>query len=313
LPHHLKVVVLDAPSECVGERSTNGPIPPPAPTKEGLREEAQIDITPNAVVAIDWSGSITHERRHIWVAVVIDATLVRLECGHRRVDVPAIIQGVVDQVGPRVAVGLDFAFGLPAWFAHARGCATGPELWAMARTEGEAWLRACEPPFWGRANRPRPYVDLRDGMRATDVAARRVGSLAPKSVFQIGGAGAVGTGSIRGMPVLSDLHTAGFAIWPFDVPRWPVVVEIYPRHFTGPVVKSNRDARTAYLATHWPDMPTSFRDEACRSDDAFDATLTARGMWESREALASLPVIDDAVARLEGRIWDPLARPRAGP
>ena len=264
-------------------------------------------IPPRAVVAIDWSGAITGERRHVWVAVVVDGDLVRLDDGHRRDDVPAILRGITDEVGPRVAVGLDFAFGLPAWFARRCGCATGPDLWAVARTSGEAWLRDCAPPFWGRPGRRRPYADPTDGMRATDATARRIGSAAPKSVFQIGGAGAVGTGSIRGMPVLADLRAAGFAIWPFDAPAWPIVVEIYPRHFTGPVVKSDEKARAAYLADRWPDMPARFRAAACASDDAFDAAVAARGMWAAREVLASLPVVDDAIARLEGAIWDPMA------
>lgn len=267
---------------------------------------------PHAVVAIDWSGSITGERRHVWVAVVVEGTLMRLDDGHRRADVPVILRAIANEVGSRVAVGLDFAFGLPARFARDRGCATGPETWELARAEGEGWLHACDPPFWGRPGRRRPYTNPADGLRATDATARRIGSSAPKSVFQVGGAGAVGTGSIRGMPVLADLRAAGFAIWPFDAPAWPVVVEIYPRHFTGPVVKSDPTARAAWLAGEWPDLPARFRDAACRSDDAFDAAVAARGMWASREALGSLPIVVDPVARLEGMIWDPMVPSPAG-
>jgi len=270
------------------------------------------NTTPRAVVAIDWSGAMAGELRHIWIAVVVEGDLVRLDNGHRRADVPAILRAVTDAAGPRVVVGFDFAFGLPAWFARDRGCATGPETWDLARAEGEGWLRDCDPPFWGRPGRRRPYADPTDGMRTTDATARRIGSAAPKSVFQIGGAGAVGTGSIRGMPVLADLRAAGFAIWPFDTPAWPVVVEIYPRHFTGPVVKSDPNARAAYLADGWPGISARFRATACESDDAFDAAVAARGMWASREVLASLPVVDDPVARLEGMIWDPMAPPPAG-
>ena len=39
-------------------------------------------------------------------------------------------------------------------------------------------------------------------------------SVRPKSTFQIGGAGAVGTGSLRGMPHLLTLREAGCAVWP---------------------------------------------------------------------------------------------------
>jgi hypothetical protein len=66
------------------------------------------------------------------------------------------------------------------------------------QAEGKDLLAACEPPFWGRPGKPNPHskeqlcwrTDLKDGLGGE------------KSVFQIGGAGAVGTGSIRGMPHL---------------------------------------------------------------------------------------------------------------
>ena len=58
-------------------------------------------------------------------------------------------------------------------------------------------------------------------------------------MFQIGGAGAVGTGSIRGMPHLLTLADSGFTIWPFVSGGLPTVVEIYPRALTGPVNKGS--------------------------------------------------------------------------
>ena len=57
----------------------------------------------------------------------------------------------------------------------------------------------------------------------------------------------MGTGSIRGMPMLARLHHAGFHLWPFQAAELPLALEIYPRLFTGAVVKSSRDARMAYL------------------------------------------------------------------
>lgn len=84
---------------------------------------------------------------------------------------------------------------------------------------------------------------LPDDLRRTDREAPAIGGIRPKSVFQIGGAGAVGTGSLRGMPILKRLRDAGFAVWPFDAPRWPCVVEIYPRLLTGAVNKGSAGAR----------------------------------------------------------------------
>lgn len=55
-----------------------------------------------------------------------------------------------------------------------------------------------------------------DELRRTDRERPAVGGIRPTSGFQIGGAGAVGTGAVRGMPMLARLRAAGFAIWPFD-------------------------------------------------------------------------------------------------
>ncbi len=130
-----------------------------------------------------------------------------------------------------------------------------------------------------------------------------------KSTFQVGGAGSVGTGSIRGFPVLARLRAAGFRIWPFhDQPSLPAVVEIYPRVFTGPVVKARADARRAFLQANAPELDEQFRDAAIASEDAFDALLSARAMSRAATELAALPVVDDAVARIEGKVWVPDAQ-----
>lgn len=100
------------------------------------------------------------------------------------------------------------------------------------RDQGDELLATCEPPFCGRAETK--AQQLSEPLRNTD---RNMGTPA-KSVFLIGGAGAVGTASVRGMPALLRLARAGFSIWPFDQPGWPQAVEIYPRVLTGPVVKT---------------------------------------------------------------------------
>jgi len=94
-----------------------------------------------------------------------------------------------------------------------------------ATREGEDWLAECAPPFWGRPGRPRPVLaeHLRRAEKAISVAG-----ISPKSVFQVGGAGAVGTGSVRGMPYLPQLRQAGFSIWPFDPASPWTVLESTP-------------------------------------------------------------------------------------
>ena len=149
---------------------------------------------------------------------------------------------------------------------------------------------------------------------ADPLQAAKVAGIAPKSVFQIGGAGAVGTASLRGIPYLLKLREAGFAVWPFDAPaleRSPMVVEIYTRLMTGAVNKSSEVARTAYLAKKrkesamYAGLSRLVMAKARASEDAFDALVTAMVMTEHRGEFAALRKTEDEVFRMEGQTWVP--------
>ena len=255
-----------------------------------------------SVVAIDWSGRSTGERRHLWLAEAHDGVLLRLEAGRTRAEV---VDELVDRAAdtPGVVVGFDFSFSLPHWFLRSRGYPDARALWDAAAIHGDEWLRTCDPPFWGRPGRPRP--DLAGHLRRTEATVAAVGGIRPKSSFQIGGAGSVGTGSVRGFPALAQLQDAGYAIWPFEAPATaPVAVEIWPRSFTGPVVKSNAAARAAHLDGALPALRPALRDAAVDSEDAFDATISAVVMSRHEAELRALPALDGD-ARLEGWVWEP--------
>lgn len=256
-------------------------------------------------VAVDWSGARDHAEAAIWLAEVREGRPVRLENGRRREEVTDELLRIAER-DPEVVVGLDFAFGFPAWFSQSLGAARGPELWAIVAREGERWLSTCPNPFWGRPGRRRPELEAH--FRKSELGVSSVGGITPKSVFQIGGAGAVGTGSLRGMPELLRLREAGFSIWPFDPPDRPVALEIYPRLLTGPVVKSDPTARAAWVDRHYPELPERMRDVMTASEDAFDAAASAMSMWSCRDRLATLRIVDDPVVRLEGAIWEPFPR-----
>ncbi|HEX8968092.1 MAG TPA: hypothetical protein VF937_09445 [Chloroflexota bacterium] len=256
------------------------------------------------MVAVDWSGDARHARGHIWLAEADrPGNLVRLECGRDRADLGRYLSRRTDVV----AIGLDFAFAFPAWFTTTLGIRAAPELWTHASQYGEAWLSACRAPFWGRPGQRRPMLAGAALRRAEELAPRTSG-IAPKSIFQIGGAGAVGTGSIRGMPLLRDLHARGMTIWPFTVGVLPMVVEIYPRLLTGGVRKSDPRARAALLERRYPHLEPGWARQAAASEDAFDAAVSALVMVEHVADLASLPAEVDPVLRLEGRIWHPAWR-----
>lgn len=256
-------------------------------------------------IAIDWSGRKSGERRTIWYAEVRGGHLTRLEDGRSRDEV---VQHLIDEASrsPHLIAGLDFAFSFPRWFVEDADASSADDVWALAEQRGESWLQTCEDPFWGREGRGRP--DLVEHNRRTEIDASTADSK-PKSVFQINGAGAVGTGSIRGMPYLRVLRSAGFSIWPFHEAKLPLIVEIYPRLLTGPVVKSRQADREAYLASGFPEIDGHFRSLAACSEDAFDAAVSAVIMSRHASELDGLSQSLDPVDLLEGQIWWPQGAP----
>ena len=255
------------------------------------------------VIAVDWSGAMLDARRRIWLAETADqGCLTRLEAGRTRLELTVQLISTLRRDSETV-LGLDFAFSFPAWFTRQLGVQTAKQVWAHAAAHGEQWLADCLPPFWGRGARGRPLLDG-PHYRRTERDVPSHSGIRPKSIFQIGGAGAVGTGSVRGMPLLHALHTAGAHVWPFDAPGWPLVIEIYPRLLTGAVVKSSASARQAYLE-RYPRLGWRHRRDAIASEDAFDAAVSALVMLEHVVELAQLPEELDPELRLEGRIWHP--------
>jgi len=260
-----------------------------------------------SVVAVDWSGRRTGEGRHLYTAEAHGGVLLRVDGGRTR---EQVVDELVARVGeaPGLVVGMDFSFSLPAWFLDERGYAAARDLWDAAASEGEGWLSACASPFWGRPGRPRPVLPAH--LRTTEAAMVAVGGIRPKSSFQVGGAGSVGSGSVRGFPSLARLQDAGFAVWPFDTAtRPPVVVEVWPRACTGPVVKSDGSARAAYLREHLPGLDAALCDDVIASEDAFDAAVTAVVMSRCEDELRHLPTLPDPTLRREGWVWSPDVTP----
>ncbi len=259
------------------------------------------------VIAIDWSGAKLHAHKKIWLAEAAPGgELLRLETGRGRDEVAAHLIEEATR-GDEMVVGLDLAFSLPEWFMRERGFETAPALWAALAAGGAAdrWLEACEPPLWGRGRRAKPA--LAEHFRA---AEKRVGVIAGtscKSVFQVGGAGAVGTGSIRGMPVLHRLRAAGFAVWPFTAAAPATLIEVYPRLLTGPVNKSDQACRRAYIESRFPALDPAMRNLAWSCEDAFDAAVSALVMARHAGALRDLAPATDARTLIEGDIWQPAA------
>jgi hypothetical protein len=141
--------------------------------------------------------------------------------------------------------------------------------------------------------------------------------ITPKSPFQIGGSGSVGTGSLRAMTMLERLHDAGFRVWPLEnaaidakTPR-PLLVEMYTRLMTGAVAKSNPEARRKYLAAKRKTDPLyallgrSVLSKAQGSEDAFDALVSVLEMARHAQELGDLKATRDPELRREGLTWRP--------
>ena len=295
------------------------------------------------MVAVDWSGDKgPGQRKKIWAGVWTASTgRVTLEGGRSREELIAWLIELARET-PRMVVGVDCCFSFPAWFLAEHGCGTVFEFWRhVAAGQGERWLeRECgDARFWGVAGtlrsgkRPAEFSGegLRRMMRETDyenkIAQRIEGGdseraakmfgITAKSPFQIGGSGSVGTGSLRAMPFLFRLREAGFRVWPFDgaslsgaEPK-PLLVEIYTRLLTGPVAKSNPEARKAYLAAKrkedavYAGLTRRVMEKALASEDAFDALVCCLEMVRWRGEFAGLRATEDAVLRLEGITWRP--------
>ncbi|MEM7481936.1 MAG: hypothetical protein AAF481_12245 [Acidobacteriota bacterium] len=253
---------------------------------------------PQHFVAVDWSGAKNGSRKKIWLAEADAAgEMQALENGRSREQArDRLIE--IGREESDLVVGLDFAFSCPKWFVRECGCSSATEFWKQAERHADQWLaeQPCKP-FYRKGPQPS------NAFRATDIELREQG-LSPETVFKLVGATQVGPGSIRGMPILADLQEAGFSIWPFDPPKLPLVVEIYPRLFYGTALnKSSLEARVQFLDDH-PEftMDRMQRIQAQCSDDAFDAAVSAFAMCERRAEFSALPTPTDT-ERLEGKIW----------
>jgi hypothetical protein len=314
-------------------------------------------MQPLRLIAIDWSGRIDlpGQRRHIWAGIwtrtPAGTLTLALEAGRTRAEIGPWLIALARET-PRLVVSIDCCFSFPAWFLREHACPDVFSFWRQANSGlADRWLAREAPTlagpgpelaiprderFWGKPHK-RPPQFCGPGYRtmfrhtdwdnkvdpSSDRASRlaKMRGITPKSPFQIGGSGSVGTGSLRAMPTLLALHEAGFRIWPFESSRLsaatpaPLLVEMYTRLMTGPVAKSNPTARRSYLAQrrredpiYVPLTPAVLR-KAQSSEDAFDALVSTLEMARHGDGFARLRGTRDPDLRLEGITWRPGVRP----
>ena len=304
------------------------------------------------IVGIDWSGRVdaAGQRRHIWAGVwtctAAGKVKVALEAGRTRDEMGDWLLQLAAET-PRLVVGIDCCFSFPAWFVQELGCRTVFDFWRLVNSGlGEDWLRrhkvgspeelARDPRFWGHPHK-RPHFFSGDGFRSmfryadwdNKVAqalengdperAAKMKGITPKSPFQVGGSGSVGTGSLRAMRLLARLHEAGWRVWPFedaalraDEPQpKPLLTEMYTRLMTGAVAKSNASARKQYLAQRRRDdglfapVSRAVLKRAEGSEDAFDALVSTLEMVRHAASFSRLRASRNPEILLEGNTWRP--------
>jgi hypothetical protein len=283
------------------------------------------------IVAVDWSGRVdkSGQRKSIWMGIwTKDASgnaRVTLEGNRTRTQVIDQLIALAEET-PRMVVGVDFCFSYPAWFVREVGARSAREFWKIVSEEGEGWLSKDCPHsyFWGKPGKKNTCFTGHDAgrmFRRADHACKirseildpkqrdKIKGIAPKSPFQTGGAGAVGTGSLRGIPELYRLSQSGFSVWPFDVPKYPLVLEIYPRLLTGEVKKSNASARREYLVrkqtkrAEYAALTGHVIETACNGEDAFDALVSVMEMSLRHKSFGRLKQAADIETLIEGAVW----------
>ena len=228
-------------------------------------------------LVVDWSAASVPKTGadSIWCALIArdgdsdGVELIALENPATRAAAMAqitdILRGEV-AAGRRVLAGFDFPFGYPAGVARRLcGRADWAALWGRLselfpetannsndrfRTAGamnEAWQG--EGPFWGNGSatehaglprkKPKGWGEtLPPEWRLIETRQRAHPGANPKSVWQLAGAGSVGSQVLTGIASLERLrNTPGLAehcqVWPFEtglaVPMKPIcIAEVYP-------------------------------------------------------------------------------------
>lgn len=219
------------------------------------------------VTVVDWSGRATRSparesRDAIWIGTCSDQEERQTYC-RSRAEAEAWLLDHLSQGGSHL-VGFDFPMAYPAGLARrltGTDSARALHGWLAARITDAADNRnnrfdvaeavnrqlGGPGPFWGcPKGRPRAHLPL---LKTVDYPAlglaekRRVEAENPpaKPVWQLLGAGSVGSQALLGIPVVHRLAQAtGAAVWPFDAPGPLTLAEVYPS-LLAPAVAASGD------------------------------------------------------------------------
>jgi hypothetical protein len=187
----------------------------------------------------------------------------------------------------RVLIGIDFAFGFPAfdktialdWAYVEALCASEPNFYGgqFFRLAGAQHSRFVNSPWLPRIDYSAHYL------RATDIAAKQIKGATPQSIFNAIGPAQVGPSSISGMRMLrwvKQHHSKILSIWSFDEidDERSIIVEVFPRFFPlsrrlSPKLSQHENLNLALAAF---DSASASKPPA--SEDEGDAILAAAAL-----------------------------------
>lgn len=207
------------------------------------------------VTVVDWSGRAARSparesKDAIWIGICDQTRETQIYC-RSRAEAEEYLRATLAEGGTQL-LGFDFPMGYPAGLARrltGTDSARALHAWLADRitdrpdnTNNRFEVAADinrhlggAGPFWGcPKTQPRPHLPA---LKTVDYAAlglaekRQVERENPpaKPVWQLLGAGSVGSQALLGVPVIHRLAAAfDAAVWPFEAPRSLTLAEVYP-------------------------------------------------------------------------------------
>ncbi|WP_106746328.1 molybdenum cofactor synthesis domain-containing protein [Yoonia maritima] len=315
----------------------------------------------DSVLMVDWSGGNdrgpTPKKDAIWACVAREGDAEDPLYFRNRHEAEQWIETFLAQeqaLNRRVLAGFDFAFGYPHGFSNALTGSDDPlALWDWfaervidTAKENNRFELAGEinglfsgiGPFWGNGlKRDIAGLPRKGSLRTnTSFAERRSAEqIATRAfpVWQLSGAGAVGSQVIMGLPMLSRLrHKFSVSVWPFEPLENPITfIEIWPSLIAKAVTATQptdriKDAHQVWLmAKAISGMPDDHRSKLLNVEPTAEGTIFGLNdpqlleMASQQTALTAPSLTNDCFAMPQGAHWTPVSvalqhlRDRLGP
>lgn len=305
-------------------------------------------MTFDTFLMVDWSGGndrgATPKKDAIWVCAARNGIADTPVYLRNRTAAEAWITDFIAterDAGRRILAGFDFAFGYPAGFGEKLTGSTDPFAiwdWFAARVKDTpdannrfdlaGQINALFPgvgPFWGNGlqrdipDLPRKGLDRTGhGMDEKREAERHAKSAFP--VWQLSGAGAVGSQVIMGLPVLSRLRTrfqTDLRVWPFEPLDQPIaIVEIWPSLIAKAVAATQpadriKDAHQVWLLAKTlsgllPDTLDALLDVPINAEGSILGLNHVDLLTQAASGTAPPPLRNDCFAMPQGAHWTPV-------